>query len=305
MANKNYYQVLGVSRDASSDEIRQAYKRLSREFHPDRNPDDSEAVERFKEVQSAYQVLGDEETRGQYDRFGSEFRQAGGGAGPGGQMPGGFDFSSLFGGGVDLGDLFGGRDPGRPVVRRGEDIKKTIQVSFQLAVTGGGYDLEIRQGIGSAGSGKKQWQTVPIPAGICDGKVLRVKGQGGAGTGGPSGDLLVTVQVATHPWFYREGDDLLLDVPLTPAECALGAKIEVPTLVEGTMVVPVPVGTSSGAKLRLKGKGLKNERTGRQGHQFVVIKIVVPKEFDEEQREAYQRLADRDASPRKGMWQVP
>ncbi|MBQ18347.1 MAG: molecular chaperone DnaJ [Planctomycetaceae bacterium] len=301
MTNKNYYQVLGVSRDASSDEIRQAYKRLAREFHPDRNPDDSGAVERFKEVQAAYQVLGDEETRGQYDRFGSGFRQAGGGAGPGGQMPGGFDFSSLFGGGVDLGDLFGGRDPGRPAVRRGEDIKKTIQVSFQMAATGGGYDLEI----GSAGSGKKQRQTVPIPAGIRDGEVLRVKGQGAAGSGGPSGDLLVTVQVATHPWFYREGDDLVLDVPLTPAECALGARIEVPTLVEGTLDVTVPAGTCSGARLRLKGKGLKNDRTGQQGNQVVVVKIVVPREVDEQQQEAYQRLADRDASPRKGMWQVP
>lgn len=311
MSHTDHYQTLGVSRDASSDEIRQAYKRLSREFHPDRNPDDNRAVERFKEVQAAYQILGDEEARGQYDRFGPGFRQAAG-AGPGGfgggQMPGGVDLSSLFGAGVDLGDLFGGRGSGQPTPRRGQDIKMTIQVSFQLAVMGGGHDLAIQPETGSAGSGMSKRLTVQIPSGIQSGEVLRLKGQGGAGVGGPRGDLLVTVQVAVHPWFRREGDDLLIDVPVTPAECALGARIEVPTLVEGTVVVSVPAGTSSGTKLRLQGKGSKNGRTGRQGDQFVVIRIVVPTEVDVKQQEAYQRLAELDAvdgeSPRDGLWQV-
>ena len=310
MADRDFYDVLGVSRGASADDIRKAYKKLSRKFHPDKNPDDQGAAERFKEVQEAYQVLGDDETRGQYDRFGPAFRQASaGGAGgfPPGAMPGGFDFSSFFGGGVDLGDLFGGGGgPAagrRPASRRGQDIRTSIRVPFQVAVSGGGHELSMRP---DGAGGRTERLTIKIPAGIHSGEVLRLKGQGATGSGGPPGDLMVTVEISPHPWFRREGDNVLIELPVTPAESVLGARIEVPTLDEGTVVLTVPPGTSSGAKLRLKGKGIRNQKTGSQGDQLVEVRIVVPDETSDEQKALYERLADSEAdsgtSPRDGLW---
>ena len=148
--------------------------------------------------------------------------------------------------------------------------------------------------------------TIKIPAGIHSGEVLRLKGQGAAGSGGPPGDLMVTVEISPHPWFRREGNNVLIELPVTPAESVLGARIEVPTLDEGPVVLTVPPGTSSGAKLRLKGKGIRNQKTGTQGDQLVEVRIVVPDETSDEQQALYERLADSEAgsgtSPRDGLW---
>ena len=310
MADRDYYEVLGITRNASADDIRKAYKKLSRQFHPDKNPGDDRAAERFKEVQEANQVLGDEETRAQYDRFGPAYRQAraaGGAPGgfPPGGMPGGFDFSSLFGGGMDLGDLFGGGASRgrRSQAQRGSDIRTTIQVPFQVAVSGGGHELSIQP---EGSGGRTERLTVKIPAGIAHGEVLRLKGQGGAGQGGAAGDLLVTVHVASHPWFRRDGINLLVDLPVTPAEAVLGARIEVPTLDDGLVLVSIPAATSSGARLRLKGKGIRHARSGEVGDQLVVVKIVVGEDLDESERALYEKLAEHESaageSPRDGLW---
>ena len=148
--------------------------------------------------------------------------------------------------------------------------------------------------------------TVKIPAGIHSGEVLRLKGQGATVTGGSPGDLMVTVEISPHPWFRREGDNVLIEVPVTPAESVLGARIEVPTLDEGSVVLTVPPGTSSGAKLRLKAKGIHNQKTGLRGDQLVEVRIVVPDEVSDEQQALYERLADSEAdngvSPRDGLW---
>jgi curved DNA-binding protein len=311
MTDRDYYQVLGISRSASSEEIHSAYKSLSLRFHPDKNPDDARAAEQFKEVQEAHGALGDEETRAQYDRFGPAYKharapEAGAGGFSSGQMPGGVDFSNLFGGGFELGDLFGGtratsRQPAR--ARRGADIRSQIQVPFQVAALGGGHELPIRP---DGEGGRIERITIKIPPGISSGEVLRLKGQGGTVPGGPTGDVLVTVDVAPHPWFRRDGDNLLIEVPVTPVEAVLGARVEVPTLDEGPLMLTIPPGTSGGSKLRLKGKGVKNQKTGRPGDQIVIVQIVAPGELSDQQRELYQRLADSDVasngSPRDGLW---
>ncbi len=316
MTDRDYYQVLGISRSASADEIQSAYKRLSLKFHPDKNPDDQRAADEFKLVQEAFGALGDESTRADYDRFGPAYKQAqsaraGGGGFPGGGGaggPGGFDFSSLFGGGMDLGDLLGGgRRQGAsgvpPRARRGQDLRARIQIPFQVAALGGGHELPIQpEGPG----GRTERLTIKIPAGLSSGEVLRLKGQGGSIAGGPSGDVLVTVDVAPHPWFRREGDNLVVELPVTPQEAVLGARIDVPTLDEGPVVLTIPPGTSSGTKLRLRGKGIINQKTGTSGDELVEVRIVVPEGLSESQRELYGQLAEAEATsgsnPRSRLW---
>ncbi|WP_437187239.1 DnaJ C-terminal domain-containing protein [Planctomicrobium sp. SH668] len=299
MANKDYYQILGVDRGASQDVIRKAFKKLARENHPDATNNDPVAAERFKEVAEAYDVLGDEEKRKKYDQFGanwkhfkdgqSPFGGAGGGGNPfrnGGPVD--VDLKDLFGGqgGVDLEQLFGGMFGGGGGRRsrgtqpqRGEDLTTNITVPFDTAANGGRYDLSLQR------EGSREELSIKIPAGLEDGQSIRLAGQGQPGVnGGPAGDLRVTVQVAPHPYFRREGRNLLVDVPVTITEAVLGAKIDVPTLTEGLVTMTLPAGTSSGAKLRLKGKGLVNPRTHEQGDQFVTIKIAVPKNVDEKSR---------------------
>ncbi len=311
MSKRDFYEVLGVSKTASQDEIRKAYKKLARKFHPDVKPADPDAEKKFSEITEAYDVLSDEEKRKNFDQFGHGFR----GAGPGGGNPfqgfggggGGqaFDIEDLLGGmfgggGGRGGNPFGGgggrRGQSRP--QKGNDVKAEITVPFIVAVDGGEHSLSVQQG------STTERLTVKIPAGIEDGQTIRLAGQGGGGVaGGSSGDLLVTIHIAPHPWFRREGHNLMIDVPLSPSEAALGAKIDVPTLSEGEVVLSVPPGTSSGAKLRLRGKGVRNPKTGDKGDQFVVLKIVLPKELSEEVRALYQQLAELQTSnPRAGLW---
>lgn len=303
----DYYQVLGVSKSASADDIRKAYKKLARENHPDAKPDDAAAAQRFKEVQEAYEVLKDSEKRAKYDQFGhAAFKQSGGrgggrSAGPGGgQVDLGDIFGDIFGGGGGRGHGgFGGFGGGRqPQPRKGQDAKTEIQISFNTAALGGTYELSLQKG------GQTERLDIKIPAGISHGSAIKLGGQGHPGTGGgQAGDLLVTIKVSSHPYFRREGNNLLVDIPVTPAEAVLGAKIDVPTLSEGQLLMKMPPGTSSGTRLRLPGMGVRDQRTAKNGDQFAVIKIVIPKDVSPEEQALYQQLADlSEKSPRDGLW---
>lgn len=313
MAKHDYYDTLGVSKTASAEEIRKAHKKLARKYHPDVNKE-SGASEKFKQVQEAFDVLGDKDKRQQYDRFGTTFPGGGpqgqpwAGAGGGGAP---VDLGDIFGGqGVDLesllGGAFGGAFGGGPAggrgakrrSRAGENFEAEVEIPFQLAVDGGKYELAVDR------DGKRERLSVKIPAGVDNGSVVRLSGQGHPGAGGgPAGDLLVRIRVAPHPYFRREGSDLLVDVPVTMTEAALGAKVEAPTLSEGQVMVTIPPGTSSGAKLRLRGKGVVDLSTKQRGDQYVVVKIVVPKNLSERATQLLKELAEvAPESPRRGIW---
>lgn len=305
MSQRDFYEVLGVSRSASHDEIRKAYKKLARQYHPDVKPDDPGSQQKFAEITEAYEVLGDEEKRKKYDQFGHAYRAAGGAGGNPFQGFGGggasFDLDDILGGmfgGGGGGNPFGGgrRSVQRP--QKGQDAKAEITVPFLVAVEGGNHEITIQAG------GSTERLNIKVPAGIEDGKSIRLSGKGNPGiNGGPAGDLLVTVRSAPHPWFRREGRNILVDVPMTPSEAALGAKVDVPTLTDGTVVMTVPPGTSSGARLRLRGKGAPDPKTGQRGDQMAVLKIVVPKDLSDEARALFEQLAvATDAAPRKGLW---
>ena len=319
MADLDYYQVLGLSKGASKDEIRKAYRKLAREHHPDANPNKPQAAERFKQVQEAYDVLSDEKKRELYNRFGQNYEAAaraeaaganpfgggGGGGGGGGfqQFGGGnpIDLGDLFGqGGIDLGEIFGNAGRGRGGRRapaRGADLRATVRIPFETAVTGGKVD------VGIDCDGTPETLSVKVPPGVAEGQVVRLAGQGSpAARSGAAGDLYLTIEIEPHPYFRREGHNLLVDVPITPSEAVLGAKIEVPTLMEGRVVLTVPAGTSSGVKLRLRGKGILDPQSQQPGDQFVVIKIVVDKAISEADKALYQKLAQNEPSPRSKLW---
>ncbi len=311
MADLDYYKVLGISKSASADEVRKAYRKLARANHPDAKPNDNAAAERFKQVQEAYDVLNDDTKRKQYDRFGSAYAQQAGRAGAGASpFPGGggfgagpIDLGDLFGQGVDFSEFFGGAAPGGSKAKskrapaRGEDVRATVGVSFETAVSGGAVDVRIDRG------GKVETLTVKVPVGVNSGQIVRLTGQGSpAARGGAPGDLLLTIDIEPHAYFKREGSNLLVDVPITPSEAVLGAKVEVPTLTEGLMVVTIPPGTSSGAKLRLRGKGVVDSQTQHAGDQFVVVKIVVSKAISDADKSLYKQLAEHETPPRVGLW---
>jgi len=311
--SKDYYKVLGVGRNASQDEIKKAYRDLARRYHPDLNPDDKTAKQKFQEVQSAYDVLSDQQKREMYDRYGSSFETMGGGAGPGGPWAGGgpgggfsfedIDFSQFFGerfgaggGGGGAGgfeDIFGqfsqagrGRKARSGGRRRGADLRHDITVPFATAIQGGEVQLSVARP-----NGQTETLSVKIPAGIEDGKKIRLRGQGEpAPRGGPGGDLLLTVHVAPHPCFRRHGKHLHVTLPVTLAEAALGAKVDVPTP-KGTVTLKVPPCTSGGAKLRVKAHGVPAK--DGPGDLIAEVQIVMPKELDDESRAAFERLAKR------------
>lgn len=289
---EDFYQVLGVSKNSSEAELKKAYRKLSRENHPDSKPNDKAAAEKFKQVQEAYSVLSDSEKRQKYDRFGHAAFQ-GGGRGGGSPFGGGqVDLSDLFGGGgggFDFGDLFGGGGGRRAArSRKGQDVETTIDVPFTTAAEGGSYSLTINT------SGKPEQITARIPAGVDSGSVIRLSGQGHPGmSGGPNGDLMVKIRVAPHPYFRRDGANLLVDVPISLTEAALGAKVDVPTLSEGLVTVTVPAGSASGTRLRLRGKGIINRKTNEPGDLYAILQIVVPKNLDDRSRELLEEFAKR------------
>ena len=314
MAKRDYYEVLGLSRGATEADIKKAYRRLARKLHPDVNPGDKAAQKRFQEVQEAYDVLKDDEKRRAYDRFGHagpgagfDPRTAGGHGFPPGGFPGG-GFSRGGGGapfeGIhfetgDLGDLFGnlfgGRRPTGP--QAGEDMRGTIEVPFRDAVLGGTAALALRRerpcptcnGTGRTGKtvcatcrgegvvAESERVNIKIPAGTQDGDTLRVPGKGGPGaSGGPVGDLYVTVHVQPHPYFERQGNDIQGIVPVTVKEAYAGAEIPVPTI-HGVVTAKIPPGTQSRQRFRLRGKGVKVARTGATGDHIYVARVMIPK----------------------------
>ena len=316
MAQIDYYEVLGVSRSAETDEIRKAYKKLSGKYHPDRNPDDQKALEKYKQIQEAWSVLKDPEKRKKYDLYGSAWEHVG--KGPGGQsyswsnQAGGSPEDFFGGAGVNLEELlgqalgggfrkggFGSQRTSRPVrPEKGQDINMEITIPFTLAVEGGEYSVRISKPAGI------ETIDVKIPAGVEQGSVIRLAGEGHAShTGGASGDLRLKVKITPHPYFQREGNRLLLEVPLTPWEAALGAKVEVPTLNEGKVVLTIPPGTSSGQKLRLKEKGVPDRKTRQRGDLIVIANIVIRPLQSDEERKCYEKLQELSTfDARENLW---
>lgn len=301
MATRDYYNILGVSKNASDEEIKKAYRKLAMKYHPDRNPNKKEAEERFKEINEAYAVLSDKEKRKQYDTFGAEgFRQRFTQE----DIFRGFDFdeilSNLFGGrgrresrfggrgGFDFGDLFGGQTAYQGMGRRpqkGEDVLYELAVSLEEAAFGGEKRISYRK------NGKMEEVSVKIPKGIAAGKKLRLAGKGMEGrNGGPPGDLYLQISLKEHPMFNREGDDLVVEQEINFSEAALGTTIEVPTL-EGTKRIKVPPGTQSHTKMRLKGLGIPHFQKEGRGDEYVKVIVKVPPKVTEKARGLIQELA--------------
>src|SRR4051794_18642530 len=345
---KDLYETLGVSKGAGQDEIKKAYRKLARQYHPDNNPGDAEAEERFKEVQTAYDVLSDAEKRKQYDRFGS----ANGRPGPGGFNfnTENFDFADL----GDLGDIFGGLFAGRGRTqqqrgRRGSDLEVEVRLSFEDSLHGVETKIPVEletacrecngsgarpgtsptlcpecQGRGvkaesqglfalqqpcprcrgngtviedpcpnCRGTGRERRTkryTVKIPAGVKDGSRIRLRGKGEAGFGGAeAGDLFVVTRVAPSSVYSRRGDDLVVEVPVTYPEAALGARVQVPTP-DGPVTVKVKSGTEDGTLLRVKGKGAPKLKGSGRGDVLARVKLTVPKKLSKAEREAIEAL---------------
>ncbi|GAA1270441.1 J domain-containing protein [Pseudonocardia aurantiaca] len=311
---RDYYETLGVSRDAGPEELQQAFRRLARQNHPDVNRDPG-AEERFKEVNEAYQVLSDPEMRKRYDRFGEDFRQvpedweervgAGAGRSPFGGGGGGGrsytwstgggdgpDFGGGYGGGfggVDIEDLLGGmfgggrgRGRGGPVA--GADQEAELSLTVEEAYRGGRRQITLN------GPDGPRTYTVTIPPGVTDGKRIRLSGEGGRGMGGgQAGDLYLVVRLLPHPRFRVEGKDIVVDLPLAPWEGALGADVPVSTP-GGETKVTVPPGTSTGRRLRLRGEGMPDPR-GKPGDLYAEVKIMVPSRLTDRERELFSELA--------------
>ena len=300
--NKDLYQVLGISKNASEAEIKSAYRKLARQYHPDLNKDNKNAAEKFKEISCAYDILGDKEKRRKYDNneIDCDGKPTGFGAGFGGgnsgsyqsysgnpfgggfsSNTGGFDFSSLFG--DDIFSSFSsqqgfpfGQSSRRPT--KGRDINYTMRIDFLAAARGEEKTVNI--------NGKNI--NVKIPAGTSSGQTLRLKGLGEAGfKGGPAGDVLITINVDQHPYFTLSDKNILLDLPITLKEAVLGAKVTVPTI-NGKVAVSVPPYASSGEKLRLKGKGVNG------GDQIMTLKIIMPKTKNENLEKALLTSPDEN-----------
>jgi curved DNA-binding protein len=298
---KDFYDVLGVSRTASTEEIRRAYRGLARKHHPDVDKSEG-AEERFKEISEAYDALRDPESRERYDRRGQGFAQGfspGGGtgrraaSGTGRRAASGTEGFESFGeGGFDdiLEGLFGGRMNGFSM--RGSDHEAVLELSLEEAAAGGKRRITLADG----GSFE-----VEIPKGVSDGQRIRLAGQGGSGSsGGQAGDLLLRIKIRPHKVFRLVGRDLHVDLPVTPPEAVLGATVEVPTL-SGTAKVRVPPGSSTGRKLRLRGEGMPATR-GAPGDLLAAVKIMVPKNPSAKERKLYEELAKVSKfNPRKGQ----
>jgi curved DNA-binding protein len=318
VGSRDYYDILGVPRDASAEDIRAAYRKLARRNHPDVNKE-PEAADRFKEISEAYDVLRDEEKRRAYDRFGENWRAAQQAGQPGGGPQGppeGFEGFSGFGGGAgfgagggygggdadaDFSDIFdslfgGGRASSRASGRRrrgsagedgfslrGGDQEATIDLTLEEAFRGGSRKFQLSDG---------REYDVTIPPGVREGQRIRLAGEGGPGVGGgPSGDLYLRVHLLPDPRFRLKGRDVEVDLSVAPWEAALGASVPVPTLDGGTARVKVKPGSSCGVRLRLKGEGWPSGREGR-GDLLAVVKIMVPKKLTKQERELFEELAD-------------
>jgi curved DNA-binding protein len=310
---KNYYDTLGVSRTATDDELRKSFRKLARKHHPDVNPGDKAAEDKFKEVNEAYEVLSDPAKRKKYDQLGSNW-QAGADFTPppqwqnGGAEPDTGEFSDVFGsGGGGFSDffenLFGSRDrsargtrSAQPVRRRGEDIWAEIELTLEDAHRGATRTIQFEQaeptyhGVGSAN--RLTTFDANIPPGVRDGSVIRLSGKGSPGVnGGTAGDLLLEVRLKPHPRFeISEKDDVQVEIAVAPWEAVLGAKLPVPTL-DGIVEMTIPSGSQSGQRLRLRGKGL-SRRDGGRGDQYVRIRIVIPTNPSPKEKSLFEQLRE-------------
>jgi DnaJ-class molecular chaperone len=285
--DKDLYALLGVKRTATNDEIRRAYRRLAKDLHPDQNKNDKKSEEQFKRVSAAFAVIGSPEKRkrydaGEIDSMGNEranpfYRDHGAGAGGFGRETdsgfGGFhnagsgDFSDIFG------DLFGRRGQGGAFTMRGMDYRYNLEISFLEAVNGVKKRVQFPD---------NETLDITVPAGVESGQTLRLRHKGGPGAGrGEPGDALIELKVQPHQVFTREGDNIVMDLPISLSEAVLGARVEVPTI-GGRVTVGVPKGASSGQVLRLRGKGVKNNRSGAYGDQLITLKVVLPAVIDGE-----------------------
>jgi curved DNA-binding protein len=292
MEFKDYYQVLGVARDATADDIKRAYRKLARKYHPDVSKE-ADAEARFKEISEAYEVLHDPEKRARYDSLGSQYH-AGDQFRPPPGWEGGFDFQGGFGqaaGGGGFSDFFesifsdlrgrGGAGFGQRQAR-GFDQHAVLRISLEEAYHGGTRQITLQTPQGP------RTLNVKIPAGITSGQQIRLPGQGGEASG-KAGDLYLEVEIAPHARYRLEGHDVYLELPVTPWEAALGATISVPTL-GGAVDMKIPAGVQAGKQLRLRGRGLPGNPPGDQ---YVVIRIVVPRPKTERDRELYRQMAEQ------------
>lgn len=333
MEYKDYYKILGVSKTADEDSIRKAFRKLARKYHPDVAKDKDVAETKFKEINEAYEVLGDAEKRKKYDQLGPNWEQfaqgapagaggTGGGYYQAGGFPGGsggfegyefrsgnardFEFSgtgfsdffeAFFGGGGSRWSDGGGfsAGPRGPQSRMGRDIQADIMVTLEEALHGSTRKVTLKRKNKSGGD--KESYSVKIPPGVREGQRIRMAGQGEAGVGGgAAGDLFLNVRLERHPDFEVDGSDLLYDLALAPWEAALGAKITIPTL-EGQVAVRIPAGTAGGKKLRLRGQGLPHK--GGRGDLHAEVRIAVPETLSDQERKLWEELqASSDWNPR-------
>lgn len=318
---RDYYDILSLSRTADQDQIKKAYRRLAKKYHPDVNKDDT-AHKQFSDIQEAYDVLSDDKKRKLYDQFGHAGVHADAGPGAGttgdpfggftnqsGAGRGGFDFN--FGGNQgDVSDVFEqffgggggfqqshGRSQRRrraPQTERGRDLNETITIPFDLAATGGTYSITLE------GGGSRETIDVKIPRGVAGGAKLRVRAKGQPSpSGGQRGDMILTIAVAPHPHFKREGLDLVLDVPISIDEAVFGATIAVPSL-NGRVDLKVPPGASGGRRLRLKAMGIENQQ-GLKGDLYVILRIDVPDDMDDATRDLFEQLRGSLPDPRRDV----
>ena len=301
MAKKDYYSVLGVRHDASDKEIKQIYRRLARQYHPDVNPGDVSAEQKFKEISEAYTVLSNPDSRKKYDRFGHQ------------AFASGFDPAFARGTGFDRGqqgnfrDFFSGRGPfdslnslfeelwggGRPHAQPGavpgQDLEHTVELSFEEAVRGTTAQVQVIRRHGGA-----ERLQVKIPPGVDTGSKVRVAGKGEAGRpGGPSGDLYIVLRVRPHAYFTRQGHDILGEVPVTLSEALLGARIDVPTI-DGKITMILPAGTQNGRRFRLRGKGVPALQGSMRGDHYITVQVVLPDKLDARSRALLEEFAARN-----------
>ena len=301
---KDYYQIMGIGRDASADDIKRAYRRLARKYHPDVSKE-ANAEERFKEIGEAYEVLRDPEKRAAYDALGSRA--------PGEDIRPPPDWQFDYGAGADAGvhsdffeQLFGRAGRSRAFRSRGLDTAGQVEITLEEAFRGTERRLSVqRLGVDERGRAQPSTQQldVRIPAGVIDGQRIRVAAQGEPGAGGgPAGDLFLEVRILPHRWFRAEGRDVRLDLPVTPWEAALGDTVRVPTL-GGRVDLKLPKGSQTDRQLRLKARGLPGNPPGDQ---FVVLKIVAPPARDAADETLYKQMAATLAmNPRQAMEDAP
>lgn len=305
----DYYEILGVSRSASPEEIQKGYRKEARKYHPDLHEDKEKAKQKFQKVQHAYEVLSDPEKRRMYDQMGPDFEKMGGGGhnpfggagGPGGPQ---FDLNEIFGGGGGGGAAFeqlfrqfgggmgggmggmpgGGRHPGQQQAppQPNLDIEQAITIPFATAALGGSYQVSIKRS-----TGKVETIDVKIPAGIENDKKIRLRGQGHAGPGRKRGDLMIKVRISSHPCFRRVGNNLIVKLPVTLREAIFGSKVDLPTP-HGTITVTVPAGRSSDKSLRLKGMGIK-AKGKTPGDLLVEVQVMLPKNLSEAEQKTLEK----------------